>query len=506
MSFVNTKKIAKNTVLLYVRMILLMAVSFYTSRVILATLGVDDYGLYNLIGGIITLFSFISGSLVSAMQRYFNVALGQHDEAKYHRVYVMGYNLIILFSVIVLLVGETVGLWFVNNKLNVPEGRETAAFWVYQFSILTMIVHLLKTPDNASIIAHERMGFYAYLSIGEALLKLGIVYFLQLFEIDKLILYVILYFAASVLINVAYKVYCNRSFTVCHYKWLWDSALSKELLSFSGWSLLTSGTRTVTMQSENVFLNQNYSVSVNAARGVASQVYNTINTFVQNFVIAFRPQLIKSYAAGEMENHFSLVYRSSKFSFYLLLVLVIPAVFNLDALLGVWLVEVPLYTKEFCIFVLLAYLADALATPLSISIYANGNIKGIQISTSVVFVLQLIASFFALKAKWPPYIVSVFIFVSHSIHYLFYIFFCKRLCHLHLRKYLIKVVLPLVPVCIISPLLPWFLQKFSVGFWRAFGLCVVDVVWGLLVIWLLGMGKEEKQYVKSIILKMIKRS
>lgn len=502
MSFVDNKRISKNTVVLYVRMILLMAVTLYTSRVILATLGVENYGIYSLIGGIIALFSFISNSLVGAMQRFFNVALGQNDEARYHRIYVMGYNLLFFFSFFLLLVGETVGFWFVNCKLNIPDGRENAAFWVYQISILTLIVHLLRTPDNATIIAYERMGFYAYLSIGEALIKLGIVYLLQLFDMDKLILYVMLYFIATVIINLAYKIHCNKHFSPCHYKWLWDSKLFKELLSFSGWSLFSNGSRTITMQGENIMLNQYYSVSVNAARGVAAQVYNAINTFLTNFQIAFRPQLTKSYAAGEMSNHYLLLYRSSKFSFYLLLALVVPIIFNLDALLSAWLVDVPQYTKEFCLYVLLAYLADALAAPLSTSIVANGNIKGLQISIAVVFVLQLIASYFALRAKWPPYIVSVFIFVSHSIHYLFYIYFCKRLCHLNIKEYLRKVILPLIPICIISPLLPWGVQRFSLGFWRAIGLCVIDIVWVLVIVWLLGMRKEEKQYVESLFLKM----
>lgn len=505
MSEVDNKRIAKNTVLLYVRMIILMAVTLYTSRVILATLGVDDYGLYSLIGGIIALFSFISNALVGAMQRFFNVALGQCDEDRYHRIYVMGCNLFFLFSAFLLLVGETLGLWFVNYKLNIPEGRETAAFWVYQISLLTLIVHLLRTPDNASIIAYERMGFYAYFSIGEALIKLGIVYLLQLFYMDKLLLYVILYLVATIIINVVYKIYCSKQFSACRYEWLWDAKLFKELLSFSGWSLLSNGSRTITMQGENIFLNHYYSVSVNAARGIAAQVYNAINTFLTNFQTAFKPQLTKSYAAGEMENHFSLLFRSSKFSFYLLLVLVVPIIFNMDALLGVWLVDVPLYTKEFCVFVLLAYLTDALATPLGTSINANGNIKGLQISIAVVFVIQLVASFFALRAKWPPYIVSIFLFVSHSIHYLFYVYYCKRLCHLHLRSYLKSVILPLFPICLLSPILPWVLQRFSLGFWRAIGLCVIDVFWVLVIVWLLGMRKEEKQYVQSILLKILKK-
>lgn len=505
MPFIDNRRIAKNTALLYIRMIILMAVTLYTSRVVLAVLGVDDYGIYSLIGGIIALFSFISNALVSAMQRFFNVALGERNQEKYHRVYVMGGNLLILFSVFLLLVGETMGLWFVNNRLNIPEGRETAAFWVYQISIVTLIVHLLRTPDNASIIAYERMGFYAYLSIGEALLKLGIVFLLQVFAFDKLLLYVILYLVATILINVAYKVYCNKMFVDCRYNWLWDKKLFRELLSFSGWSLLSNGSRTITMQGENIFLNQYYSVSVNAARGIAAQVYNAVNTFLTNFQTAFKPQLTKSYAAGEMENHYSLLYRSSKFSFYLLLVLVVPIIFNLDALLGAWLVEVPLYTKEFCVFVLLAYLADALASPLGTSIAANGNIRGLQISIAVVFVIQLFASFFALRAGWPPYIVSVFILVSHTIHYIFYVYFCMKLCNLRLREYFKQVILPLIPMCILAPTLPFYLQRYSSNIWLALGLCVVDVLWVLLFVWLLGMTKDERRYIKDVIVKVVKR-
>lgn len=498
MSFVNNKLIAQNTAMLYVRMIILMAVMLYTSRVVLDVLGVEDYGIYSLIGGIIALFSFISNALVSAMQRFLNVALGQKDEDKYHRVYVMGFNLFFLFSVSLLLIGETAGLWFVNNKLNIPVGRESVAFWVYQFSIVTLIVHLLRTPDNASIIAHECMSFYAYLSIGEALLKLCIVFLLQLFAMDKLLLYAILYLTATILVNVAIKVYCNKKFAECRYNWLWDRQLFRELLSFSGWSLLSNGTRTVTMQGENIFLNQYYSVSVNAARGIAAQVYNAVNTFLINFQTAFKPQLTKSYAAAEMKTHFSLLYSSSKFSFYLLLVLVVPIIFNLDALLGAWLVKVPLYTKEFCQYVLLAYLVDALASPLGTSISANGNIKGLQISIAVVFVIQLIASFFALHAGWPPYIVSVFILVSHSIHYLFYIYFCKQLCQLKLGDYFKQVLLPLVPICFFVPILPFFLQGFSSNIWWTFVFCVVDIFWVLLFVWLLGMKKEEKKFIMSM--------
>ena len=480
-----------------------MAVTLYTSRVILAVLGVDDYGIYSLIGGIIALFTFISNSLVTAMQRFFNVALGKEDPERYHSVYVMGYNIFFLFSAFLLLVGETVGLWFVNNKLNIPAGRETAAFWVYQISIVSLIVQLLRTSDNASIIAHERMNFYAYISIGEAFIKLGIVYLLKLFALDKLILYVLLYLVASAIINLIYKVYCNRQFAECKYNWLWDKTLFKEMITFSSWTLLSNGSRTVTMQGENIFLNHYYSVSVNAARGIAAQVYNAVNTFLTNFVTAFNPQLTKSYAAGDMDNHYSLLYRSSKFSFYLLLMLVVPIIFNLDVILSVWLVEVPQYTKEFCLFVLLAYLADSLVKPLSTSISANGNIKGIQISVAVVFVIQLIASFFALRAGWPPYIVSVFTLISHSIHYLFYLYFCRKICGLSIRTYFKRVILPIIPICLFAPLLPWYLDRFSNGIWWALFLLVIEALWIVILIWLLGLDNNEKHFIKTTIIKYI---
>lgn len=499
MSMINNKRIIRNTVLLYIRMILLMIITLYTSRVILSVLGVTDYGIYSLVGGVISLFSFVSNSIVASIQRYFNVALGENDEEKYQRIYVMGINMIIIFSLLLLFIGETIGLWFINNRMNIPEGRESAVFWVYQISLFTLIVQLFRSPNNASIIAYEKMDFYAYLSIIEVLFKLAIVFLLQIFNADKLILYVLLYLIVTIIINIIYKLYCVRSFNACRYKLLWDKILLKKLFSFSGWSLLSNGTRTVTMQGENIFLNQNYSVNVNAARGIAAQVYNAVNIFLTNFQTAFRPQLIKTYAVGEMDQHYNLLYRSSKFSYYLLLTLAIPIIYNLDLILDLWLVEVPAYTKEFCIFVLFAYLVDALAMPLWISISANGNIRNIQISISVVFIIQLVASYFALKAKYPPYIVSVFILLSHSIHLIFYLYYCIKQCKLKLIDYVKKVIAPLIPVTILSLLITYTISLNTCNnIYMSFVCIFMEVLSILLVIWMVGMNKQEKLYLKKI--------
>ena len=417
----DNKRIAKNTVLLYFRMLLLMAVTLYTSRVILATIGIEDYGIHNLIGGFVTLFSFISTSLVASIQRYFNVALGKRNEEEFKHVYSMSINMFVIFSFFLLVIGETFGYWFVITQLNIPSGREDAAMWVYQISIVTLIVNLFRTPNNAAIIAHERMKFYAFLGVAEAILKLLIVFLLQWIGGDSLIIYVLLYLITTLIVNLAYKCYCNINFSSCHYKYYWDSRLFKELMCFSGWNLLGSGSRTLTNQGVNFFINRYYSVSLNAAQGIASTVYNAVNLFLTNFQTAFKPQLIKTYAAGEMKQHYLLITRTAKFSLYLMLIVVVPLIFNLYPILQAWLVEVPDYTEYFIIFILMAYLTDAICAPLQTSIFANGNIKGLQITTSILNVFQLVLCFFFLRAKLLPYISAVITFVVHGLFFIVYV-------------------------------------------------------------------------------------
>ncbi len=502
---VNNKRIAKNTAALYMRMLLLMAVTLYTSRVVLATLGVDDYGIYNLIGGFITLFSFISHALVTAMQRFFNVSLGKGDKEEYQRIYSMGINIFALFSIFLLIVGETVGLWFVKTQLNIPEGRETAALWVYQISIITLIVNLFRTPDNASIIAHEKMGFYAYISIFEAILKLGIVYLLTLIDIDKLILYVLLYLASTVLINVIYVFYCRKNIPECRYSLMWDKGLFKRLVSFSGWSMLSGGARVLKSQGDAYLLNHYYSVAVNAAFGVAAQVYNAVNMFLTNFQTAFRPQLVQSYAAGELDAHYRLVSRSARMSYFLLLLIVVPVVFNLDGLLGLWLKEVPQYTKEFCLFILLAYLIDALGAPLSFSVNANGNIKGMQVWKATLLMLSLVACFVFLRSGAMPYVVAIITFFVHFGFWCIYLYYARKLCHIGLRDYAKQVVLPVVLVTIGVVILPFLLTFVSVSRWMVLLVCVADLIWVGVVVFLIGLKKEEKDYLKQVFLSRIKR-
>lgn len=497
---IDNKRIAKNTLALYLRMLLLMAVSLYTSRVILAALGVDDYGIYNLIGGFITLFSFISNALVGAMQRFFNVALGRGEETQYKRLYSMSVNMFALFSLFLLVVGETIGLWFVKSQLNIPEGRETAALWVYQISLVTLIIQLFRTPDNASIIAHERMSFYAYISIGEAIIKLAIVFLLQVLGHDKLIVYVLLYLAATLLINMIYRIYCKLRLPLSSYSFLWDGAIFKNLVSFSGWNLLSGGSRVLKSQGDAYLLNHYYSVAVNAAFGVAAQVYNAVNMFLTNFQTAFNPQLVQSYAAGDMEGHYKLITRSSKFSFFLLLLIVVPVVFNLEGLLGLWLVEVPQYTREFCMIVMMAYLLDAISAPLAVSVSANGNIKGMQICSSIFLLLGLIAGFIVLRGGAAPWSVSVITFFVHLGFLLTYSYFAKKYSKVSLRNFVKKVIIPIIGVAILSCAVPIFVRHIpGEGFGFIMLRCVIDLLWVALMILVLGLKKEEKIYLKTMI-------
>lgn len=497
---VDNKKIAKNTMALYIRMLLLMAVSLYTSRVVLDVLGINDYGIYNLIGGFVTLFSFISHALVGAMQRFFNVSLGKKDEEQYKRVYSMSINIFALFSLFLLMVGETVGLWFVTTQLNIPTGRETAAFCVYQLSLVSLIVHLFRTPDNASIIAHERMSFYAYISIGEAVLKLAIVFMLKVVGGDKLILYVILYLVATVLINVVYWFYCRKYIPLCHFSWMWDKNLCKQLVSFSGWNLLSGGSRVLKSQGDAYLLNHYYSVAVNAAFGVAAQVYNTVNMFLTNFQTAFRPQLVQTYAAGEMDEHYRLLNRSSKFSYYLLLLIVVPVAFNLNGLLGLWLKEVPGYTSQFCLILLMAYLVDAIGAPLGISVTAHGNIKGMQVWSSIFILAGLVASIVFLRNGAEPWIVAVITFFVHVGFFSVYSFYARKLCHVKLWAFLQQVVVPIVSATILSVVFPFFIREYGKdGLWIVLAKCLVDFVWVSLAIFALGLTQSDRYYIKGVL-------
>lgn len=501
----DNKRIAKNTLFLYFRMLLIMGVSLFTSRIVLKALGVDDYGIYNLVGGFVTIFAIISNTLVVAMQRFFNIALAKQDNERFSDVFIMSMNILLLMSLLIILISETVGIWFVNTQLNIKNDRMYAAYWVFQFSIITFIINILRTPYNAAIIAYEKMSFYAYVSIFEVLLQLFIAYVLLIYSKDRLIMYSILFFVTNLIINYLYKYFCNKKLNVCKYKLKWNKDLFKELMGFTGWSLLGQSGYIIRAQGDSFLVNRFYSVTVNAAMGVNSQVNKAVTSFVKNFQLAFAPQVIKSYAANEMNEHYKLLFRSSKFSAYLLIILSLPIIFNIDFILNIWLEKVPIYTSQFVIIGLSSSLILAMSGPLASSINATGKIRNYQIFLMIINILGLITSFFLLKCGHKPYIVSIVNFIVQSIIFISRIFFMKKLVDLDVKKFLIEVVFPVVLVILLSLIFPYLTHNYFKNFWGVLFICIVIAIVTSLIIYIFGLKKEERRFIISYVKKFINK-
>ena len=375
----STKRIAKNTLMLYFRQILILLVSLYTVRVVLNTLGAEDYGIYNVVAGVVVLFSFVNNAMATATQRFLNYSLGENDKKKTQEVYSASLIVHLGIAAIFVLLAETVGLWFVSNKLNIPEARRAATAIVYQFTIITTVFNILRVPYNAVIIAYEKMSFFAWLSILESLLKLAIVFLLVLSGIDRLVFYAFLMTAVALIILCFYKLYCNRTFEIARYSKVTDISLVKKILSFSGWSLFGAVANVANSQGTNIVLNMFTNVTVNAAMGIANQVNSAVYSFVGNFQTAFNPQIVKSYAEGKKEYFIDLVFRTAKVSFLLLNFMVVPLLLNAEIVLHIWLKSIPEYTIHFVQLILIWSLIDSWNGPLWMSVQATGNIRKYQI-------------------------------------------------------------------------------------------------------------------------------
>lgn len=346
-------------------MILVMLVSLYTSRVILAKLGVEDYGIYNVVGGIVAMFSFLNSSMATSTQRYLTYALGKNDNELLKNVFAISLNIHIVIAIFIIILAETFGLWMLNTHLVIPPDRLMAANWVFQLSILTFSINIIQVPYNASIIAHERMNVYAYISIIEVVLKLIIVYILSLTTFDRLIFYAILVFLVQLVVRVIYQAYCRCRFVECHLRFYWDKQLYKEMFGFAGWNMFGSVAWLMRGQGLDIVLNLFFGPIVNAARGITNQVSGAVMSFISNFQVALNPQITKKYAQGEIEQMESLAYNGIKFSLLLLFIIAFPLCLNIDYVLGLWLKDVPRYTSIFIILVIIDSIVNSfLALPL----------------------------------------------------------------------------------------------------------------------------------------------
>lgn len=494
----NNKRIAKNTLLLYVRMLFIMAISLFTSRVILNTLGVEDYGIYNVVGGVVAMFGFINGSMSSATQRYITFALGKEDKNRLQKVFSTTLQIHTLIAGIIVLLGETIGLWFLYNIIQIPADRMDAAFWILQCSIMSTVIMIISVPYNADIIAHEKISAFAYISILEVILKLAIVYMLVVFPFDKLILFAFLMLAVQLLIRFCYSIYCNRHFEETKYKHVCDKDLFKEMIEFAGWSMFGNLSAILYGQGLNILLNVFFGPVVNAARAVALQVQNAIQGFVGNFQMAINPQITKTYARGDMSDMHKLMFRSARFSFFLLFFLSLPVLFETNFILTIWLKTVPENTVTFLRIIICTSLIYSLANPLIIANQATGKVKKYQAVCGTILLLILPISYVCLLLGCPAYTVFIVHFIIESVTQVARMIMLRPLIGIRLRDYFQHIyakVLLVVAVSVFLPSLAYFnmednfLRFLSVG-----TLCVISVSAS---VYILGLSSNERALVKA---------
>lgn len=495
----NNKRIAKNTLMLYFRMILTMLVSLYTSRVVLNVLGVSDYGTYNVVGGVVTMFGFFNSAMVSATQRFLSYELGRNDYVQLRKTFNATLIIHSVIAILIFILAETIGLWFVNTQLNLPEGRMEAAHWVYHFSVLSFMVSIIQVPFNSIIIARERMSVYAYMSILEVVLKLIIVFVLTWIAFDKLKLYGILLFTVSFIVASIYRIYCLKQFDETRFKLVKDRDLYKTLISYSGWNLFGNIAAVAKGQGVSIILNIFFGTVVNAAQGVANQVSAAVTSFVGNFQMASNPQIIKSYAAEDKAYMTNLVIRTSKFSFYLLFILTLPVMLEIEYILKLWLKLVPDYTAVFTILILINALIDTVSGPLMTSLQATGKIKVYQSVVGILLILILPISYLFFKLGFPPES-TFFVCISIAIvAFVFRVLLTKRqIPEFSTRQFLQEILIRNIPVILLSVLIPWMIRiNMQVGFTRLMIVTFTSLTISTITIYLIGLKSNEKAFVRD---------
>lgn len=499
----NTKRIAKNTVFLYIRMFFLLLIGLYTVRVVLTVLGVEDYGIYNLVGSVVVLFSFINASSSASTQRYLNFALGENDTQKAQNVFNSSIVIHLIVALIILILSETVGLLLLNYYLVIPAERMVAANWVYQFSVLTTVINILKIPYNATIIAYEKMSFFALLSVIEGISKLLIVFLLKIFPFDKLILYSIFIAVISLILFLAFFIYVTKNYEISKFKRNKDKELYKELISFSGWNLISSIGDVVATQGLNFIVNRFYGVIVNAAMGIANQVNNAVYGLISNFQVAFEPQIVKSYASDEKEYLLNLIFKTSKFSYFMLYFFVLPLSLNASFVLEIWLKEVPDYSIIFLRLILVFSLINAMIGPLWMVSYAIGDIRNYQIIAFCVAIAQLPLLWVGLKIGLPAYSVIIVKIFSISLFSLWRLgYLRKRMCF-PVKQYIYKVIIPIIVVTIISFFISFVSFKITNGIIQFFVSCAVTVICNSVLFYYIGCTYNEKQTLKKYLAKYL---
>lgn len=493
----NTRRIAKNTLMLYVRMLFGMLVSLYTSRVVLNTLGVEDYGIYNVVGGVIGLLGFLTGSLGAASSRYLTFDLGKGDLDVLKNTFGNVLGIYLLLTLVILILGETIGLWFMSTQLQIPVERQYAALWVYHFSVFSTVLGILNTPYVSTIIAHERMTAFAYISIADIILKLVIVYFLVVIPYDKLITYVLLLFLIQLFDFLAYSYYATRHFEEARSKMRYDKKLFKEIMLYSGWVLNGNLAFIGYTQGLNVLLNMFFGPLVNAARGVAVQVQSVCANFCGTFQTAMNPQLTKSFAMRDFSYMHSLLIRGSKFSFFIMLFIILPLMLETFTILKLWLGIVPDYTIGFLQIMLCISLLGTLSNPIIISVHATGILKRFQLIEGTMLILIVPISYVSLKYfHTSPISVFIIHFVIELCTQYVRLRIVLPMIYMGLKRYFQEVICPILKVVILSPIIPYLFHcLMEENLSRTFVVCLACVFSCAFCVYKLGCSCDEQKFI-----------
>ncbi len=495
----NKKRIAKNTVVLYIRMVVVMFITLYTSRVVLKALGVDDFGLYGVIGGVVGLFSFLKTSMGKATQRFLNVEMvAEGGDLK--AVFRTSMTIHFLIAIVLLVLAETFGLWFLNAKINIPEGREFAANIIYQTTIVSLCVSMIEIPFHADIIAHEKMTFFAVISVMDAFLKLLIAFLILFDNGDRLIMYGMLLMGISIINVILYYIYCKRKFFEISLKPFFDKERFKSIFGFVGWTLLGQVAVIGCNHGNGILVNMFHSVAANAAMTIGNQVSHAVTNLASNFQTAFNPQITKSYAEGNYSYLQSLVFTTSKISYCLLFVAMLPVAFNIDFILDLWLEKVPELSNIFCILFMVNAIINALSAPLNFCVMATGNIKWFQIVTAIVYLSDLAILYFLFSLGLPP-ATAMWVKVSIMAVILF-----VRLYYAHREiecidfiSYIKQVLIPLTMMSLGSIAIAATLHPFFTDLTMRFILTIAIISANLLLMWFVALNKSQRKTLISIV-------
>ena len=482
-------------------MLLIMVVTLYMSRIVLDILGAEDYGIYNVVGGVVLIFSFLNSMLTSASQRFFSYEIGRGNKVELQNIFRLNISIFLILLLAVVFVVETVGVYFINTQLTIPDERMAAAHYVFQFSILSFCATFITIPFNALIVSYERMNAFAYISILEVSLKLLLVLALKSILFDKLIAYAGLMFIVQFLIMVIYIYYCKKQFGISYRKY-WNSSRAKELFSFTSWHVLGTSAMAIRSQGINILLNMFFNPTVNAARAIAYQINSAILSFSNNFFIAVKPQIYKNYANGDISSMLTLVFSSSRLSFFMLLFLGLPIFFEVNFVLSLWLKEVPEYTALFVRLVIINALLDSFNVPMTAATLATGRIKYYQIIVSFFLFLNLPISYVFLKLGCQPEITMVVSIVISFVLIFIRIFLLRRLIYFEYRNYFKEVLIPIFNTSVIAFLLPYFFKDVLLDNTDYPILMIVMVCsCSLLSIMLLGLKSDEKKGVIKLLMR-----